>query len=635
MGLRDELRRVRSSATLAAAGVVRRRVSEPVGEFIESREVERRLSRFDDAMMKAASTAKQAGQDGSHDFGDDEDEDDNYDPTSSKKNTGEEGSGGAGGDGDENPWAGAGIPGPHNPTRERKAITFDPFDLVSLMGWRERPSHLTYAVMERIASQVPVVGDIVRVRVRQVQAFCQRPEDRHSAGFKARLRDQNQAPTPESEAICNELEDMILTCGYSDPKNPQDGVPFKEFTAKFIRDSLTFDQAIFEVIPDAKGRPSWFDTVDATTIRLLDPIIAEKEDIFAVQVIEGTVVTDFTRDELAFCIRNPRSGIHTFGYGESEIETLIREITGFLWGIEYNRKFFSQGSTTKGILNFKGAIPDKHMAAFRRQWYAMVSGVANAWRTPITNAEELQWISLQMSNRDMEYGQWMDFLIKVICARYGIAPEEVNFSYGNTGQASAMGNTSTEEKLKASKDLGLRPLVQWYFTQLNTHVVQRIHPDFELVPVGLDEKGVEAEAELLSKQTMVFLTVDEAREQVGMEPLPEGKGECILNPTWLQFAQGIDAPEDEGEDGDNPFGDEDGDNPFGDDDDDEDGPDGEDGEDDNDFALTDDDGKPVPPPANADKDDNSPPGVAKSQGAAVESAVNHDHRAPVRYELTV
>jgi hypothetical protein len=183
------------------------------------------------------------------------------------------------------------------------------------------------------------------------------------------------------------------------------------------------------------------------------------------------------------------------------------------------------------------------MTAFRRQWYAMVSGVANAWRTPITNAEELQWINLQLTNRDMEYSAWMDFLIKVCCARFQIAPEEVNFSYGNTGQSQAMGQAPLEEKLKASRDLGLRPLVTWFFEQLNRHFLWKLDPDYEVVPVGLDETGVEAETTLLKDQTAVYMTVDEAREQVGLEPMPDDKGKVILNPTWLQYAQGLDAAE--------------------------------------------------------------------------------------------
>lgn len=579
MGLRDTFFR-------AVRGVAREAIVAPIesaAAWADEREQTRKLAEVDERIAKAAERAKAAGNDGNHDWEEDEDNDNGggTPPDDGDGGPSDAGDGADGGDGDQGALPrragdnarnhgdedgggekrggtgkvpddyqdpgedglGSTFPGKHNPARDAKALHFDPFDLVSLMGWRERPTAMSYVAMERVAQNVPVIADIIRARIKQVQTFCQRPEDRHAPGFKVRLRDKNAEPTEESDKRCSELEDVVLNCGFNDPKRPQDATPFKTFAGMFIRDTLSFDQAAFETVPDRMGRPSYWECVDATTIRLLDPFVQEDEGILAVQVIHDMVVADFNRDELAFCIRNPRSGVFTYGYGESEVETLIREITGFLWGIEYNRRFFSQGSAAKGILNFKGTIPDRHMTAFRRQWYAMVTGVSNAWRTPITNAEELQWINLQLSNRDMEYSAWMDFLIKICCARFQIAPEEVNFSYGNSGQSQAMGGANTEEKLKASKDLGLRPLVQWFFEQINRHFIWKLDPDYEVVPVGLDEKGAEAEADLLQKATAVYMTVDEAREVAGMEALPDKKGEVILNPTWLQYAQGLDAAE--------------------------------------------------------------------------------------------
>ena len=463
-----------------------------------------------------------------------------------------------------------------------------------MMGYREKPSELTYGALESIANGVPVITDAIRVRATQVQTFCQRPEDRHAPGFKVRPKDRTMEFTPETEARCLELEEVLLNCGWN--REDGDRITLREFCGMFIKDSLSFDQACFEIVPDRTGDPSYFAIVDPTTVRLLDPLAVEKaEDPYAVQVIQGLVVSDFTESELAFCVRNPRSGIKTFGYGQSEIETLVREITGFLWGIEYNRRFFSQGSATKGILNLKGTIPDKHLQAFRRQWYSQVAGVNNAWRTPITNAEEIQWVSMQMSNKDMEMSAWMDFLIKIVCARFQISTEEAGFSYGNTGQAAAMGNVSVEEKLKASRDLGLRPLVQFFFESMNRYFLQRIDPNYEAVPVNLDSKGAEAEVDLLSKQQKLYLTVNEAREQVGLEALEDKLGDVILDPTWLQWAQTQDADDaddgeydEDGEDG------EDGEDEFAPDGEDGDTPDGED--DGPEYRLSGPDGEEVPPP---------------------------------------
>ena len=501
MGWSDDIRGAADVFGRAASEAFRERVGR-VDAWSQAREDSRRVDDFDDKMNKAANAAKAAGLDGNHE-----------------------------------------------PSRDPKALSFDPFDLVSQMGWREKPSPLTYRALESIGATVPVLADVIRARSTQVQTFCQRPEDRHSPGFRVRPIDKTQAVTGDVQKRCYELEQTVLDCGFRNDRASNEITSFREFAGMFIADSLTFDQACFEIVPDRKGRPSCFSIVDPTTIRLMDTYDRQSDKPFAIQMIDHSIVTDFTPQELAFCIRNPRSGIDSYGYGRSEIETLVREVTGFLWGIDYNRRFFSNGSSTKGILNFKGTIPDRHLQAFRRQWYSMVQGVENAWRTPITNADEIQWINMQLSNKDMEFSSWIDFLIKIVCARYQIAPEEVNFSYGNSGQSQAMGTAPIEEKLKASKDLGLRPLVYFFFDMINSHWLQRIDPAYELVPVGLDSKGVDAETDLLQKQTKIYLTVDEAREAVGLEALDGGMGGVILDPTWLQFFQNQQAQEeDEGMD---------------------------------------------------------------------------------------
>lgn len=56
-------------------------------------------------------------------------------------------------------------------------------------------------------------------------------------------------------------------------------------------------------------------------------------------------------------------------------------------------------------------------------------------------------------------------------------------------------------------------------------------------------------AELNSKRVKTFLTIDELRAEDDLPPLPDGKGEIILDPTWLQFAQGKDMAEQGEEEG--------------------------------------------------------------------------------------
>jgi hypothetical protein len=61
--------------------------------------------------------------------------------------------------------------------------------------------------------------------------------------------------------------------------------------------------------------------------------------------------------------------------------------------------------------------------------------------------------------------------------------------------------------------------------------------------VGLDAKTQDDIANLNQKRVKTMMTVDELRAEDDLEPLPDGKGEIILDPTWLQFVQGKEAAE--------------------------------------------------------------------------------------------
>src|SRR5690606_2658223 len=101
-----------------------------------------------------------------------------------------------------------------------------------------------------------------------------------------------------------------------------------------------------------------------------------------VQVINNEITAYYTSEELAFGTSNPRTDLYVGGYGFSELEMLIHQVTSHLWAEEYNSRFFSQGGTTKGILNLKGnanaPISPHQLDAFKRQWISQVSGMTGA-----------------------------------------------------------------------------------------------------------------------------------------------------------------------------------------------------------------------------------------------------------------
>jgi HK97 family phage portal protein len=436
------------------------------------------------------------------------------------------------------------------PAEDLKAYYENPIRMASAMNYKDKPSSLSYNILYQMSVKNSVIAAVINTRVNQVSTFTKPKRfSTDGIGFEVRLRDPQAVPTEEQQEVIKSLEMFLENCGY---KNDNDTDDFDTFIRKIVRDSLTYDQACFEVVPDRKGKPAQILAVDASTIRAAsedyhDNTIWSKnppkknEKVSWVQVIDGTVVSWFTANEMAFGVRNPRSNINLQPYGFSELEQLIQQITSHLYAEEYNSKFFSQGGTTKGIINIKsdpnGIGNKEQLDSFKRQWRAQVNGMAGAWKTPVLQVPQgIEYINVSQSNRDMEFNQWMNYLINIVCAVYAIDPAEINFANngGAAGQSSVF-ESSQEQKLKNSKDKGLKPLLRFVETIINKFVISRFSAEYVFSFTGLDEKSEEEKAELEAKQSKVWKTVNEIRKEHGEKPIDDG--DVILDASWINYHQ--------------------------------------------------------------------------------------------------
>lgn len=433
------------------------------------------------------------------------------------------------------------------PTEEKpRALFHDPYSVMDWGGWRERPSILTYETLRQMAQKNTVIAACIQVRTNQVAQFARPQQGRYDKGYKVVLRDRRDKKRSMSSAEAlqaAEIERMLETTGFLLPdEKPSDRDSFKDFIKKAVRDIIIYDQWCWEKIRDRRGRISRFIALPSETIR---PAVADIEHmgpaemrnrVSHVQIFEDTVIAEFSPDDISWAIMNPRSDIRANGFGFSPVEQLTNIITSWLFGLEYNTRFFTQGSAIKGVLNVKGAIPDRQLKAFRRMWYSMVSGVANSWRTPILNSDDIQFVPMHSTNREMEFAAWMDFLTKLTTAVLGMDPMEINFIFGNTGVTSGLNQSRpNEQEVMESKDKGLRPLMEHISDTLNQHLVWEINPDFEFQFVGIDAKAEDIERNAHVTEVQNFKTVNQILRERDEEPMgPEG--DVILNPTWVQWA---------------------------------------------------------------------------------------------------
>jgi hypothetical protein len=463
---------------------------------------------------------------------------------------------------------------PEYPKHGLRSLTEDPLSIQYSLGYKDRKYSLTYNVIRQVVQNLAIVSSIINLRTMQIAAFGAPYRVGRGLGYVIRHKDAGKLTSKGEMKMIKDIEQFIYNCGAKDP-NPYNESParddFETFLKKLVRDSLMYDQACFEVVPDRRGLPYEFAAVDSSTIRLAkhenmfgpgadyhnrppaanNPIIQNNQrfhpyntlQMYAdnknmrpayVQVVNGQIENVYTQDEMAFGVRNPRSDIYIQGYGYGEIEQLITIITSHLYAEEYNRRFFMQGSAPKGILNLRGDTMDTNMLeGFKREWRANLEGVENAWRTPIFQSEQgIDWIPLAQSNRDMEYGQWVEYLVKITCGVFLVDPAELNFDISGGVSQTPLFESSAEWKLKASRDKGLKPLLRFVAKLINDNIVAKIDDHFVFDFVGLDELSEQEKHELRKEQVSTYMTMNEVRREMDLPDVENG--DVISNPAFIQ-----------------------------------------------------------------------------------------------------
>lgn len=437
-----------------------------------------------------------------------------------------------------------------------KAFFIDPLEFNSNLGYKDKPFSLTYTTLKRM-SKTPIINSIIKTRKNQVADFAEPQENKYSTGFVIRKKPKfgiEQKMDNKDKKIAYAITEFILKGGNVSEWEHDD---FDTFIRKIVDDSLTYDQLTFECIRNRRGQLESFMATDAATFRMADSyfdkdydnvffqrnganVWADRNDFGPkvhgyypayVQVYQNVKVNEFYPWELCFGVRNPSTSIYANGYGCSELEELINVVTSMLWGDEYNRRFFSQGSAPKGLLRIKGTNNEAALQQFKQQWQSMITGVMQSWKTPVVEAD-VDWIDLQKNNRDMEYSSWMEYLIKLSCAIYSIDPSEIGWDISRSSGNGGLFEGSQEQRLKHSKDKGLYPLLKFLQRKINKYIIEQINPDFELVFVGLNGLTIEEELDMDIKKVGSFMTVNEAREKYEMKPLEFG--DVPTNATLIQ-----------------------------------------------------------------------------------------------------
>lgn len=401
-----------------------------------------------------------------------------------------------------------------------------------------RPVGLDFPALRAVVQGDVTLQAIQWTRIWQVQRFLKPSKQEWRPGFRIQYT-SNDDISEQAKAKLQWLTNYILHCGAQfDPRKRKrlKRDRLRDYVAKKLQDSMTYDAAGTEIVSTLSGRPHGFVHVDGSKLFLTDPNyglepgwgnpelherfnlhIPDPEEVIAVLSWDSRILAHYTDDDLIYSVRKPSPLMESLGYGQPEPEQLINIVTGFLNALTMNIRGLSHNSIPKGILTLFGDFQDEDLQQFKSSWDSYVSGITNLWRMPVMVAKDKEsgaiWTKTDVEFNEMYFSKWMTFLMAIKCALYGMDPEEVNFEAFTSNKSTLSGN-DTEERLASSKDKGLYPTLEFLGSDFDD-IVKMHDPNAEFIWTGLDPDQKAAQD---AEQKM--LTYGEFRQRRGEEPHP-------------------------------------------------------------------------------------------------------------------
>lgn len=205
----------------------------------------------------------------------------------------------------------------------------------------------------------------------------------------------------------------------------------------------------------------------------------------------------------------------------------------------HNCNYFTHGYASKGILHLKGTVTQNALAAFRRQFYNTISGTQNAWRTPIVaGLDDVQWVPMSGSAREMEYINFNSHLMRAICAQFQIDPIEVGLDYltSANGRAASSAKESGQFKITYSRERGLIPLMLMIEDLINNDVMraydQELADKYVFKFHGYDDNTAQTDVALRQAQMTTFASMNDLLVAEGKSKINHKIADVPLNQSF-------------------------------------------------------------------------------------------------------
>lgn len=223
----------------------------------------------------------------------------------------------------------------------------------------------------------------------------------------------------------------------------------------------------------------------------------------------------FPPDEIIhFKTFNPRDPYRGLG----TVQAAALAIDTDTYASEWQRNFFGNSAMPSGILATEGKLSDEQYQRIKANWSARYGGVQNAHKMAILEGG-LKWTPLSPTSKEMEFTQSRKDIRDEILGIFRV-PKVVLGITEDVNYASAAASEYVYNKfvIKPKMKFLVGKLNEFYLPLWGLDVKQYRFTFTDPVPENEDQKRLERESGIRN----YYLTPNEAREQIGLEPIEGG-----------------------------------------------------------------------------------------------------------------
>jgi len=469
------------------------------------------------------------------------------------------------------------LPDDDDPEIGRKAQITDPFysQYSQQTLFVHRLSRLSNKTLKDVSLRDWLVSAILQNRIDTLYRFSRPQNKKFDIGYRVVKQDQSEEFTDVERKEVDNLQAFIYNCGRLKNTPDDDKMMFGEFLKMIVRDALTFGHIAVEKIKTRQGALHRFRPVPAENVYHINKNAPKKQVEDHINAVRNTIkprsdndptgsyqtneepldyykyvqvsfdarpLAVFGDEDMIFRLFNPQNFADGSGYCYSPLELAIMNITHHMNTEHYNSNFFTHGQSAKGVLHLKGTVTQSQMTAFRRQFYNLINGSQNSWRTPIVaGLEDVQWVPMAGGSKDMEYLNYNMHLMRSICTQFQIDPMELGLDLLVTGGKGVSNKDGNAAKIEFSREKGLYPILMFIEDVINRDIIPSIDVEFgkkyRFQFEGYTDETPQTEIALLQAEMTVHKSLNDLLTVARKDTIKHPIGDLPLNPSFWAVAE--------------------------------------------------------------------------------------------------